>query len=97
MRHTRPVTEISVSVPAYDASAGVVASAEGGTIAVSITDGTVEIFGDPAGLRDLARMCLALSDPRAPDGAHIHLDAGIGPLGLDSVSLMLARDPLADA
>src|SRR5213083_562400 len=51
-----------------------------------------KIIGDPAGLRDLARMCLALSDPRVPHGAYIHLDAGINPLDLRSASLMLARD-----
>ncbi|MGW3607901.1 Imm32 family immunity protein [Micromonospora sp. NPDC005161] len=78
------MTEISLSVPANDPAIGVVAPAEGGTV-------TVEIFGDPAGLRDLARMCLALADPRAPDGAHIHLDPGINPLDLGSASLMLAR------
>jgi len=85
------MAENSLSVPAYDPAIGVVAPAEGGTVAVEIVDGSVEIFGDPAGLRDLARMCLALADPRAPDGAHIHLDAGINPLDLGSASLMLAR------
>jgi hypothetical protein len=84
---------ILLSVPAYDAAKGVVAPAEGGTITVEIVNGAVEIFGDPAGLRDLARLCLALSDPRAPSGSHIHLDAGIIPLDLGSASLMLARDP----
>jgi hypothetical protein len=86
------MTGISLSVPAYDASIGVVAPAEGGTITVTVVDGAVEIFGDPAGLRDLARMCLALSDVQAPEGVHIHLDAGTSPLDLDSASLMLARD-----
>jgi hypothetical protein len=70
---------------------GVVAPAEGGTVIVEIVNGSVEIFGDPAGLRDLARMFLALSDPGAPDEAHIHLDPGINPLDLGSASLMLAR------
>jgi hypothetical protein len=88
----RSMTGISLSVPAYDASIGVVAPAEGGTITVMVVDGAVEIFGDPAGLRDLARMCLALSDVQAPEGVHIHLDAGTSPLDLDSASLMLARD-----
>jgi len=91
------MTEISVSVPAYDPRVGVVAPAEGGTVTVEIVDGSVEIFGDPAGLRDLARMCLALSDPQVPRGAHIHLDAGISPLDLGSASLMLARDPRTSA
>lgn len=87
------MAELSVSVPAYDASVGVVAPAEGGLVTVEVVNGSVEIFGDPVGLRDLARMCLALSDPQAPSGAHIHLDAGINPLAVGSASLMLARDP----
>ncbi|BCJ40890.1 hypothetical protein GCM10010168_48100 [Actinoplanes ianthinogenes] len=65
----------------------------GGTVSVEVVNGSVEIFGDPAGLRDLARMCLALSDAQASEGAHIHLDAGINPLDSGSASLMLARDP----
>lgn len=85
------MVEISLSVPAYDPAIGVVAPAEGGTVSVEVRGGAVEIFGDPAGLRDLARMCLALSDSRAPDGAHIHLDPGINPVDLGSASLTLAR------
>jgi hypothetical protein len=91
------MAEISLSVPTYDPTIGVVAPAEGRAVTVEIVNGSVEIIGDPAGLRDLARMCLALSDPRAPQGAHIHLDAGINPLDLGSASLMLARDPRASA
>ena len=82
----------SLSVPPYDPRRGVVAPGEGGTVTVEVRDGTVEIFGDPAGLRDLARWCLALADPEVPHGAHIHLEPGIGPLGLDSAPLMLARE-----
>ncbi|MFI5841184.1 hypothetical protein ACIA8K_15940 [Catenuloplanes sp. NPDC051500] len=89
------MTEFSVSVPAYDAMRGVVAPAEGGTVTVEIVNGAVEIFGDPTSFRDLARLCLALSDPDAPSGAHIHLDEGSGPLDLGSAPLMLARDPRA--
>ncbi|RIW40806.1 hypothetical protein D3H59_28135 [Micromonospora endophytica] len=85
------MTDNSLSVPAYDPAIGVVAPAEGGAVIVEIVNGSVEILGDPAGLRDLARMCLALADSRVPDGAHIHLDAGINPLDLGSASLMLAR------
>lgn len=70
--------------------------AEGGNVAVEICDGSVEIFGDRAGLRDLARWCLALADPNAPSGVHIHLDPGIIPLTQESASLMLARDPRRD-
>jgi hypothetical protein len=87
------MTEISLSVPAYDSTSGVVAPAEGGSVVVEIVNESVEIFGDPAGLRDLARLCLALSDPRAPRGAHIHLDPGVNSLELGSASLMLARHP----
>ncbi|WP_456316011.1 Imm32 family immunity protein [Rhizomonospora bruguierae] len=47
----------------------------------------------PDGLRDLARWCLALSDEAAHPGAHVHLDPGIIPLALESMPLMLARDP----
>jgi hypothetical protein len=81
----------SVSVPPYDPRRGVVAPTEGGTVIVEIRDGSVEIHGDPAGLRDLARWCLALSDSEAPPGAHIHLDPGTIPLDVDSVPLMLGR------
>ncbi|GAB7043148.1 hypothetical protein JCM9533A_69990 [Catenuloplanes niger JCM 9533] len=95
MRHTLVMNEISLSVPPYDPAVGVVAPAEGGSVTVEIVDDSVEIFGDPAGLRDLARMLLALSDVRAPKGANIHLDAGINPLDLGSASLMLASDPRA--
>ncbi|GIF68261.1 hypothetical protein Ais01nite_62960 [Asanoa ishikariensis] len=85
--------DIALAVPAYDPGRGVVAPAEGGNITIEVRGGTVEIFGDPAGLRDLARWCLALSDGNAPPGAHIHLDPGTVPLTLESASLMLARDP----
>ena len=39
----------------------------------------VEILADPAGLRDLARLCLALTDEQEPDGSHVHLDRGTIP------------------
>jgi hypothetical protein len=83
----------TVSVSAYDPRTGVVAAVEGGSVIVEIRDGTVEIFGDPAGLRDLARWCLALSDDTAPTGAHVHLDPGTVPLAVESMPLMLARQP----
>ncbi|WP_436837404.1 Imm32 family immunity protein [Micromonospora matsumotoense] len=59
---------------------------------IIVRDGTVEVFGDSTGLRDLARWCLALSDSTAPPGAHVHLDPGIVPLSLESSPLMLARE-----
>lgn len=82
-----------ISVPPYDASTGVVAPAEGGDITVEVRSGTVEIFGDPAGLRDLARWCLALSDETARPGVHVHLDPGTILLTPGSMPLMLARNP----
>jgi hypothetical protein len=85
------MTENVLSVPAYSSRTGVVAPVEGGTVIVEIRDRSVEILGDPAGLRDLARWCLALSDKEGPSGAHIHLDAGTIPLALESAPLMLAR------
>jgi hypothetical protein len=51
------MAEISLSVPEYDPAIGV-------TVTVEIANESVEIFGDPAGLRDLARMCLALETRR---------------------------------
>jgi hypothetical protein len=80
-----------LSVPAYSSRKGVVAPAEAGAVTVEIRDGSVEIFGDPAGLRDLARWLLALSDAAAPAGAHVHLDPGTIPLVPDSTPLMLSR------
>jgi hypothetical protein len=84
--------EISLSVPSYRREVGVVAPVEGGTVRVGVVDGVVEIVGDPAGLRDLTPWCLSLSDPCAPDGSHIHLDAGYGPLGSESVARLIGRD-----
>ncbi|WP_200216875.1 Imm32 family immunity protein [Micromonospora coerulea] len=85
------MNEVTLSVPGYDSQRGVIAPAEGGSIVVEVRDGAVEIFGDSAGLRDLARWCLALSDSTAPPGAHVHLDPGVMPLSLESSPLMLAR------
>jgi hypothetical protein len=64
---------------------------EGGNITVDLEGDGVIISGDPAGLRDLARWCMVLADPDAPKGAHIHLDAGVLPLTLDSLSLLITR------
>ena len=74
----------------------VVLTEEGGNVVVRQGPEGVEIEADPPGLRDLARWCLALADPAAPSGAHVHLDAGTMPLTHDSASLMLGRwDDLA--
>jgi len=91
------VDEISLSVPLYRRDIGVVAPVEGGTVRVELVDGLVQVFGDPAGLRDLARWCLSLSDASAPDGSHIHLDPGYGPLNTESVPLLIARQDGIDA
>jgi hypothetical protein len=85
------MNEIGLSVPRYDAKIGVTAPVEGCFLIVDVRDGVVEIFGDPAGLRDLGRWCLALSGKTAPPGVHIHLDPGTIPLELESIPLMLAR------
>ena len=84
-------TRTTISVQRYNPSRGAVADVEGGTVRVSIdTDGVV-ICGDRAGLRDLARWCLAVSDDAAPDGTHVHLDPNVSPLGADSVSLTVSN------
>ena len=92
IQQTAFTTENVLSVPAYSSRTGVIAPVEGGTLTIEIRDGSVEIFGDPAGLRDLARWCLALSDTQAPSGAHVHLDPGTIPLAVGPAPQMLARD-----
>ncbi|MGW6197602.1 Imm32 family immunity protein [Kribbella sp. NPDC055110] len=89
--------EISLSVPRYRGDVGVIAPVEGGTVRVELVDGAVQLIGDPAGLRDLARWCLSLSDPLVADGRHIHLDPGYVPLSSESVPLVIARDEGIDA
>jgi hypothetical protein len=91
------VDEIFLSVPRYRRDIGVVAPVEGGTIRVELADGAVQLVGDPAGLRDLARWCLSLSDPAVPDGRHIHLDPGNSPLSSESAPLLIARHDRIDA
>lgn len=81
--------EHSISVPAYDPSRGVASSPEGGELAVSVEGSEVLISGDPAGLRDLARWCLAVSIAQV--GSHVHLDAGASLTG-DSASLVVELD-----
>ena len=59
------MTENVLAVPAHSFQAEIVVPVDGGTITVEIRDGSVEIFGDPAGLRDLARWRSATSLRRA--------------------------------
>jgi hypothetical protein len=82
----------SIEVADYDASRGVVVLAEeGGDIVVRFGSEGVEIEANPAGLRDLARWCLALAADDAPTGSHIHMDPGLHLLTRDSEPLMLGR------
>lgn len=82
----------SIEVADYDPSRGVVVlTEEGGDIVVRVGSDGVEIEANPAGLRDLARWCLALADSNAPTGSHIHMDPGLYLVTQDSVPLMLGR------
>lgn len=78
-------------VPPYDPSKGVAPPAEGGYVTVDLEGDGVVVSGDVAGLRDLARWCLALADPNAPDGVHVHLDPNIIPLSSKSLPLLIDR------
>jgi hypothetical protein len=71
---------------------GVVIPPEGGDVVVRHGESGVEILADPAGLRDLARWCLALADEQVPDGAHIHLDPGTVPLTMSAAPLLICRE-----
>lgn len=80
-----------LGVPTYDPAKGVAPPVEGGFVTVDLSDSEVVLRGDPAGLRDLARWCLALADPAAPSGVHVHLDPSIVPLTSASVPLLIER------
>ena len=84
--------EVMLTVPDYDPAHGVVILPEGGDVLVRHGEFGVEILADPAGLRDLARWCLALADEQAPDGAHVHLDPGTVPLTTSAAPLMIGRE-----
>jgi hypothetical protein len=68
------IPEVTLTVPGYDPARGAVIQPEGGDVVVRHGGSGVEILADRAGLRDLARWCLALADEQVPDGAHVHLD-----------------------
>jgi hypothetical protein len=65
---------------------------EGGDVLVRHGKSGVEILADPAGLRDLARWCLALADKQVPDGTHVHLDPGTAPLTTSASPLLIGRE-----
>jgi hypothetical protein len=68
-----------------------VADVEGGSLVVEHTGEGVSVSGDSAGLRDLARWCLAVSDEAAPPYSHIHLDPGTVPLTGSSSPILIFR------
>jgi hypothetical protein len=84
--------EMTLTVPGYDPARGVVIQPEGGDVLVRHGENGVEILADPAGLRDLARWCLALADEQVPDGAHVHLDPGTAPLTTSAAPLLIGRE-----
>jgi hypothetical protein len=84
--------EVTLTVPDYDPAHGVIIQPEGGDVLVRHGPAGVEILADPAGLRDLARWCLALADEQVPDGAHVHLDPGTMPLTTSAAPLMISRE-----
>jgi len=82
---------LTLRVPSYDSTRGVVAPVEGGSVVVMLQDDAVLISADPAGLRDLARWCMVLSDPDAFSGCHVHLDPLTTPLTRSSLPLVITR------
>ena len=86
--------DVTLAVPDFDPVRGVVIhpDGEGGDVLVRQGEFGVEILANPAGLRDLARWCLALADAQAPNGSHVHLDPGTDPLTASAVPLMIGRD-----
>ncbi len=80
-----------LAIPRYDPSRGAAAPVEGGSVSVELSNDGVVLAGDAAGLRDLARWCMALADPAAPDGVHVHLDPSTVPLTGQSLPLLITR------
>jgi hypothetical protein len=56
-----------------------------------LSDGSVVIDGNPAGLISLARHLLALAQPGVSDGYHFHLDDSNGGLDDGSIHLIFGR------
>lgn len=67
------------------------ADVEGGDVTVSFGDNEIVIAGSSAGLRDLARWCLVISDEDAPNGVHVHLDPNVTPLTVGSLPIIITR------
>jgi hypothetical protein len=88
--------QVTLTVPGYDPDRGAVIQPEGGDVLVRHSETGVEILGDPAGLRDLARWCLVLADQQAPDGTHVHLDPGTEPLAIASMPVLISREDRLD-
>jgi hypothetical protein len=88
--------EVTLTVPGYDPARGAVIQPEGGDVLVRHCESGIEILGDPAGLRDLARWCLVLADEQAPDGTHVHLDPGTEPLATASMPVVISREDRLD-
>lgn len=82
----------TINVRSYDPSRGAVADVEGGDVTVSFGDDEIVIAGNPAGLRDLARWCLVISDEDAPPGAHVRLDSNVSPLTAGSLPIVITRE-----
>ena len=82
---------IDLPVVPYNPARGVVVSTEGGSATVGFEGTGVMITGDAAGLRDLARWCLALANPDVPHGRHVHLEPWTTPLNEGSLPLLLMR------
>ena len=81
----------TITVRPYDPSRGAVADVEGGDVTVSFGDNEIVIAGSSAGLRDLARWCLVISDEDAPNGVHVHLDPNVTPLTVGSLPIIITR------
>lgn len=85
-----------VAVPRYEAAHGVRVDVEGGHLDARLSGDHVALTGNPAGLRDLARWCLALSDPDVPDHSKVRLDPGEVPISDGSTPMLLARATASD-
>lgn len=95
--HNACMPVVTLTVPDYDPARGVIIQPEGGDVLIRHAPAGVEILADPAGLRDLARWCLALADEQVPNGAHVHPDPGTIPLTASAAPLMIGReDQLAE-